>query len=196
MTKKQLLQFVVLTLFFLFAVIIVGVVIYVFNKDALELYGKLTPVILAIIAAWLTYCIQARINFNNALRNTWDKLIDAISDVMILCNNCIIDDSARKGMIKKLNIAIEQIRSIYRNIGEKRNGYLGDFPFYPIKEILLMVEKMPFEDTIINREKEIIKIKVLWKAMRKEFLREFDRKKPTFTYSHWIDEEQISFIGK
>lgn len=91
-------------------------------------------------------------------------------------------------LLAKLSIAIDEVRGVFCNLNEtdtSRNLY----PFEPIKDIYGLIEDLGFGSTYKSSESKKChdQIFALWKDVRKEILKEFDREVPTFSHSHWED---------
>jgi hypothetical protein len=94
-------------------------------------------------------------------------------------------------VVFKLSVSIEEIRGVFCNlrVPEKTREL---YPFEPLKDILGLVREVGFgaafrTDRAVQAHAQI---EALWKDVRAEILKEFDREEPTFAHSHWADERK------
>ena len=73
--------------------------------------------------------------------------------------------------------------------GRETEADIGLYPFEPIKDMYGLIEGLGFGDSFktCDSKKCRVQIFALWKDVRKEILKEFDREVPTFSHSHWAD---------
>lgn len=80
------------------------------------------------------------------------------------------------------------MRGVFCNLRETAISR-GLYPFEPIKDMYSLIEDLGFGSTYKSCESKKChdQIFALWKDVRKEILKEFDRELPTFSHSHWED---------
>ena len=195
MTKHQLFKWFALASIVYLAAVIAGVTIRVYDttKDSVvyATYKDMIPFIIAIPAAWLGYCLQRRSSYLQQLRLLWSTLIKAFQKAnqytYIECPNC----AEFSETLCCLSAAIEEIRGVFKNIGET-DAEVGLYPFEPIKDIFGLISDLGYGHKLTEEQRQEIRTKVyaLWSDARKEFLKEFDRELPAFPHSHWAQPEK------
>lgn len=179
-----------------FAAIVAAIAIRIFDntREAVvySTYKDLIPLLIALPAAWLGYCLQRRNSYMQQLRSLWSKLVETIQHA----NQYTYLDSPTKEQhatsCQKISIAIDEIRGVFMNLGESsRGGYKsgkGLYPFEPIKDIHKAVTAVGHGETatreaLLALRKEIFR---QWKMVRDELLKEFDREEPTHFHSRYV----------
>ncbi|HTU24706.1 MAG TPA: hypothetical protein VMF30_04885 [Pirellulales bacterium] len=151
-------------------------------------FKDLIPLMIAIPAAWLGFCVQRRSAYLQQLRSLWSKLIDAVQSATSYTYLEKPSQQDRADALLKMSIAIDEIRGVFCNIGETGRED-GLYPFEPLKDIYCEIAELapaePFDSGHAIRTRK--RIFALWKEVRRELLREFDREEPTFSHSHWAD---------
>lgn len=186
MTRKQFQQQVkIVTGIYLFA-LLVGIIVRVIDVSDKNIYYKtfqdLLSLIVALPAAYLGYCIQQRVSFLQVLRTAWSNLVKAVNNAILYTQNEEPEKKEYFEVLFSLRIAIDEIRGIYRNVGENP-GSGGFYPMTPVETIYQKVETLPFgkltTDDVEKRKKIGQAIFEQWKSIRGTFLSEFDRPEPT-----------------
>ena len=162
------------------------------NRIVYNTYKDSFPLLIGLTAAFLAYVVQKRTAFAQQLRAVWSKVIDAVHSSLYLVEMEQPDQKDYREVLIKLNVAIDEIRSLFQNLSE-RKGDSGLFPFEPIKNIQRIILGIrdgakPIEKK--DREEIVKRIWKLWDEMKIELLKEFDREVPTFYHSHWYDSKQ------
>jgi hypothetical protein len=199
MTKRSFLLNIIFVLIIL--LITIGVGIYISSIDKSEkriiytTFKDLIPLLLAMIASWLTYCIQKRNSYLLHLRMLWSKTIIAVQNATQYTHKKNRTQDMYSETLCQLSIVIDEIRGAYKNIDERKNG--GYYPFEPIKEMFTLITELGYENEYNENEAYKVRTQIflLWKSMRKEFLKELDRERPTFTHSHWVDHEKLTITN-
>ncbi|MBN1942675.1 MAG: hypothetical protein JW849_05205 [Phycisphaerae bacterium] len=195
MMKRTIRKWFILAIVIFIALLITGILISIFDntpqRSVYSTFTGLMPLILGIAAVWLGYCVQRRNAYQQQLRSLWSNLIEAVHSA--ICYTRIehpIEEQYLTTLIK-LSTAIDEIRGVFCNLGEN-NSKVGLYPFEPIKNIYLLIENLSFGDRhkSCDSEKCHEQIFALWKDVRKEILKEFDREEPSFSHSHWKDLSQ------
>jgi hypothetical protein len=199
MTKRSFLLNILLVLLILFLTIGAGIYLSIIdtstNRIIYTTFKDLIPLLLAMIASWLTYCIQKRNSFIQHLRMLWSKTIVAVQNATQYTHRKERKHEMYSTVLSELSIVIDEIRGVYKNIDERKNG--GYYPFEPIKEMYTLITEIGYDNDYddVNAKRVRTQIFMLWKSMRKEFLKELDREKPTFSHSHWVDQEKLTITN-
>lgn len=172
-----------------------GVLLSVFdrtpNRVIFSTFKDLLPLFLGIAAAWLAYCVQRRSAYQQQLRVLWSKLIESV--VMATEYTFISSPSEPqyREVLRKLSIAIEEVRGVFCNL-EVAGKTRGLYPFEPLKDIYRTITDLGSGGDFKVQKAECARrhIDVLWKDVRRELLKEFDREEPTFPHSHWAELEK------
>jgi hypothetical protein len=173
-------------------VLIVGVILRARTSDKDDLvyagYKDLIPVLIAIPAAWLGYCIQRRVSYLQALRALWGDLIKATNQAVEYTRwTTSRSEPEFRATIGELSRAIDAIRGVFQNVpmaGTRR----GLFPYENLKDIRRIVGWLGFEDQW-TREKADLAHKCivrLWGQMHGALLQEFDTEVPIQPVSRFL----------
>jgi hypothetical protein len=204
MTKRTMRIWFIWAIIAFLVLLFIGVLISIFdcsnNRVVFTTFKDLMPLFLGIAAVWLSYCVQRRNAYQQQLRSLWSTLINAVHfAIQYSYLNNPTSEQYRTVLIK-LSVAIDEVRGVFCNLGELESDK-GLYPFEPIKDMHHLIECLGFGDSFkpCDAEKCREQIFALWKDVRKEILKEFDREVPTFPHSHWAnlskgrvyDEHQI-----
>lgn len=195
MTKKTIKRWFVSTVGCFVLLIGIGIGISVFDQTEKRVvfttFKDLMPLAIAIAAAWLGFCVQRRSAYLQQLRSLWSKLIEAVQSAAQYTHSVKPSQEDFSKTLLKLSIAIDEIRGVFCNLGEGSKD-VGLFPFEPIKTIYELVADLGFGDNFKAADAPATRNNIvhLWKEMRRELLKEFDREEPTWPHSHWNDSEK------
>jgi hypothetical protein len=82
MTKHSLSRSFILMILLIAFLIIIGIIISFFdttnNRFIFTTFKDLIPLVLGLIAAYLSFCVQRRFSYQQQLRVLWSKLVEAI----------------------------------------------------------------------------------------------------------------------
>ena len=166
------------------------------DRVAYSTFKDSIPLLIAIPAAWLGYCVQRRSAYLQQLRVLWSKLIEAVHYSIIYTHVAKPEQSDYLNVMVKLSSAIDDVRGVFCNLDES-NMEVGLYPFEPLKDIYGLIERLGHENVSpTEREAARNQIFELWKDVRKELLKEFDREEPTFSHSHWKDRKKGGVYDK
>ncbi len=185
--------FVIIVVFVL--LVVLGVILSLIDSTNNRIYYStfkdLIPLVLGIAASYITYLVQQRLSFLKQLNIIWSETVSVIQHAAHFCEKNEKDEETYYQYLINISIVIDDIRGLYKNLEEDYDG-VGLYPFEPIKEVYVLFKKYGMSD---NKDSNNCKnmIYKLWKSMRKEFLKEFNRQIPSFTHSHWINNEQLTF---
>jgi len=175
--------------------IVVGVLISALDSTKERVvfgtFKDLTPLFLGIAAAWLGYCVQRRHSYKQQLRTLWSKLVEAVQQALQYTHLSKPTEDQFSSVLTNLSIAIDEVRGVFKNLSET-DGYGGLYPFEPIKDIFGLIEELGYGADFNPSNAATCRKKIfeLWKDVRKEILKEFDREAPTFSHSHWADVDK------
>jgi hypothetical protein len=96
-------------------------------------YQGLLPFIIAIPAAWLSYCFQRRGSYLAALRSLWDDLIPAVYQAVQYTYLNKPDEQQYLATVKDLDIVIDSLRGVFQNIPS--SDPIGLYPYENLKDI-------------------------------------------------------------
>jgi hypothetical protein len=144
-------------------------------------YKDLIPLIIALPAAWLGYCIQKRNSYMQQLRSLWSKLVETIQHInqYTYIENPTKEQNALA--CQKLSVVIDEIRCVFTNIN-------GLYPFEPLKTIHVHLCSVGSGQSATEEKLTALRQELFtnWKTVRDELLKEFDREQPTHFHSHYI----------
>jgi hypothetical protein len=151
-------------------------------------YKDLVPLLLGIAAVWLGYCVQRRSAYQQQLRSMWSSLVEAVYCALQYCQIQNPTEEQHRAVLIKLSVAIDEVRGVFRNLPDPTTPR-GFYPFEPIKDIYRLLTDLGSGQCPAGRDATTCyaQIFALWKDVRDEILKEFDREIPTFPHSHWAD---------
>lgn len=195
MTKRTILRWFVAAIAFLIATIVAGILISARDDSqeriAYTTFKDMIPLYIAIPAAWLGYCVQRRSAYVQQLRILWSKLVDAIQSASQYTHSGKPTQQDYLSALTKLSVAIDEVRGLFCNLGEGPRER-GLYPFEPIKSIYTEILTLEFGDKFdaTRATESRDRIFALWKDVRTELLKEYDREPPTWSCSPWYDPDK------
>jgi hypothetical protein len=148
------------------------------------------PLLIALPAAWLGYCLQRRSSYMQQLRSLWSKLVEAVQVANQYTFLHAPTQEQQVNVLQRLSIGIDEIRGVFMNLGEA-DGKRGLYPFEPLKEIHEAVLRVGFGPNVSSEQLEKLRTFIFeqWRAVRDELLKEFDREPPTYYHSHYASRD-------
>jgi hypothetical protein len=183
MTRRQLRVAVSIVIFIyaLFGIIafVLRVLESVIEPQILQGYRDAAPFLFAIPAALLGYAFQQRFSYLASLRTLWSRLVVAVNGAIQYTYDETPTAKEHAKVMAELGIAIDEVRGVYRNVGEQP-GAVGLYPYEPIKDIYRLINELGYDVNDptrrkVTREQIITK----WQSIRFAFLSEFDRAEPS-----------------
>jgi hypothetical protein len=177
---------------FFASMILVGVALSCWDpsqdRHYFSTFKDLIPFMIAIPAAWLSYFVQRRSAYLQQLRSLWSKVVDAVHAAIEYTNMHKPEQKDHANSIMKINVVIDEIRGVFCNLDETDEN-VGLYPFEPIKDIQAQIKELGWGEQFDEEKAKASnrRIWALWKDVRRELLKEFDREVPTFPHSHWVD---------
>jgi hypothetical protein len=83
-----------------------------------EASRSIIPVYIAIAAGWLTFCLQRRVAYTNALRSLWERMVDTIQSAVQYTQVPTRAELEFWELNQQLNCRIDEVRGVFRNVGE------------------------------------------------------------------------------
>lgn len=142
-------------------------------------FKDVVPLLVAIPAAWLAFCVQRRLSYLQQLRLLWSKLVEAMQAVVGYTNASQPQPADHEKALRAVSTVIDEIRAVFKNIDEKRH-YSGLYPFGGLKGIhgeLRKLDCATFDAARAARLREDVLER--WREIRSLLLYEFDRHEPT-----------------
>jgi hypothetical protein len=180
MTLKRLRLRVALVAASLGLLLVVGVVLRLTEqKTEYQLIKDLSPLVIAILAAYLASRFQERAVFVQSLRSLWSQLVEAKSEAVDYTRDPDPSRERYERAFSQLSRAIDEMRSVYKNVGET-DRYTGLYPYEPLHDMRRALEALgrgahdPNSRTTARNE-----ISAAWNAFRPSFLSEFAPPEPT-----------------
>jgi hypothetical protein len=200
LTKKRIRHSFLLVMAMYLLAIGVAVLIRIFDPtedgDIYATYKDVVPLIIALPAAWLGYCLQRRNSYMQQLRALWTKLVETVQ----LVNQYTFLDSPTKehhaDACHKLSIAIDEIRCVFMNLGESEKdgnrNQKGLYPFESLKDMHKELVLAGFGSATSVEKLEKLRENTFkqWKAIRDVLLMEFDREEPTHFESRFVQNNR------
>lgn len=192
MTKRTIRNWFIGAIAVFAILVLVGILISIFdcseNRVVFSTFKDLLPLFIGIAAVWLGYCVQRRNAYQQQLRSLWSNLVMAAHCALQYCQLETPSEEQYRTVLTKLSVAIDEVRGVFCNLPDT-NTKSGLYPFEPIKNIYILVEGLGFGPSLQQCDAQTCykKVFALWKDVREEILKEFDREVPTFPHSHWAD---------
>lgn len=139
-------------------------------------FRDLVPLIIAIPAAWLAYSYQRRQSYLKDVRDLYSQMVDATQDAIQYTYLEKPNQADFGKVLKSLSSLIEEIRSVFLNIGESEER-AGLYPFEGIKKIHKAISNLGFGEklNLDDRKRTRDTIVKEWKVVRRCFLFECAR---------------------
>ena len=137
------------------------------------------PLLIAIPAAWLGYCLQRRQAYLKDVRDLWSKLVPTVQEAIQYTHLPNPPQAEFAKVSKGLSVAIEELRAVFANVGE-REGEAGLYPFEKVKTIQSTVAKLGFGESVTPELARRARAEIVgtWKLLRDHFLSELERGVP------------------
>lgn len=182
MTRRQLriAVAIVISIYALFGIIAFGLRVLepVIEPQILQGYRDAAPFLFAIPAALLGYAFQQRFSYLASLRALWTRLVQAVNGAIQYTHDETPTAKEHAKVMAELGIAIDEVRGVYRNVGEKP-GVVGLYPYEPIKDIYMLINELGYDvNDPVKRKQTRDEIILKWQSIRFAFLSEFDRAVP------------------
>lgn len=151
------------------------------ERDERLAYGLLkdmSPLLLGILAVFLTSWYQQRMAFLQALRALWSHLIEAKVAMLAYAATSSKTDDAYHAAYQQISSAIDEMRTVYRNVGEN-DRYIGWYPYEPLNDMRKALEglRRNSDERAAEHARELIEAS--WAALRWRFLQEVGAPEPT-----------------
>ena len=147
----------------------------------------LLPLIIAIPAAWLSYCFQRRLSYLKDARNLWSKLVLSVQDAIQYTHLNAPEQPDYATVLKGLSVATEEVRAVFSNVGEAERR-IGLFPFEGIKRVHNEISGLGFGEAFTTERACEARQKILahWQDLRWHYLTELERKAPTHPHCSFL----------
>lgn len=132
--------------------------------------------ILALAAGVLAILFQRRAEFVASLRAEWNQCLAAMAAVRALYCRTSVQESDYIDAYAKVSIAIDGMRSVYRNHGEFER-YVGYYPFSTLHDVRLALASDFAEGRFADagfRKRRMDQIDGWWRLFRRRFLVELE----------------------
>jgi hypothetical protein len=142
------------------------------------LVKDVSPLLLGILAVFLTSWYQQRMAFLQALRALWSHMIEAKVAMLAYAATPTKTDDAYREAYRQISRAIDEMRTVYRNVGES-DRYIGWYPYEPLNDMRKAFEDLRADAGDGATERASERIEASWSALRWNFLAEFGAPEPT-----------------
>jgi hypothetical protein len=181
MTRKQLRAAVMLVVTAYAGLALLGAALRLLalRSGAYEAYKEMAPFIFAIPAALLGYAFQQRGSYLTSLRALWSKLVQSVNLAVQYTYDDQTTQRQHAEVMTQLAVAIDEVRGVYRNVGEGNNR-VGQYPYEPVKHIYVLLHDLGYGSLAATRRRQTREqILAEWQSIRYAFLSEFDRAEPS-----------------
>lgn len=141
---------------------------------------EITAAILAAGGGLLAIMFQWRGEFVATLREVWRTCLEGYAEVRSLYRLDTVTDADVQRALRAMSLAIDSMRSIYRNVGEDET-YIGLYPYTPLHDIRLIVQADHKSGAIADPDKSrrrIAELDAYWRTFRIHFLDELRPPEP------------------
>jgi hypothetical protein len=134
------------------------------------------PLVIAIPAAWLGFCLQRRQAYLKDVRDLWTKLVAGVQDAIQYTHLSSPPQAEYAKVLKSLSAVTEELRSVFCNVGESQ-GKVGLYPFERIKTIHAVVSRLGFGEAFTAESAREARAAIVanWKKLRVYYLGELER---------------------
>jgi hypothetical protein len=140
---------------------------------------ELSPLVIAVLAAFLASRFQARAAFQASVRELWSDLVEAKNELFAYTTNPSPSHEQYAQAYKQLSKAIDEVRGVFtRNVGEDA-GASGWYPYEPLHDMRRTLEALGPSPSEQERKKATDKIDQAWRALRPAVLAELEPTEPT-----------------
>ena len=143
---------------------------------------ELSPLVIAVLAAYLASRFQARAAFHASLRDVWSYLVEAKTELVAYTMDPSPEQRARA--YKQLSNAIDEVRGVYLNVGED-SAYRGHYPYEPLHDMRRALRDLGESPSEQELRAARDKIEGAWNALRPAFLAELEPTGPTNPITYW-----------
>ena len=149
-----------------------GLEFYVIVTDFIELE-------IALIAVYIANVFQQRAFFVRGLRQLWSDIIVAKNDLITYTHVTTPDRDQYGGAHRSISRAIDEMRGVYRNIGESETER-GKYPYAPLHDMRLALKALGHDEPDAETRR-LARHRILraWNALRYKFRLEFEPVEPT-----------------
>jgi hypothetical protein len=187
MTRRQLGRRLIAVVLVLTSIVVVAVLLrlnrmpLIGRHDETVGYGlikDMSPLLLGIVAVLLTSWYQQRMAFLQAMRTLWSHMIEAKVVMLAYAATPTKTDDAYRSAYHKVSRAIDEMRTVYRNVGETET-HIGWYPYEPLNDMRKAFEPLGGDTSDRAAERARERIEASWAALRWRFLEEFGAPEPT-----------------
>ena len=145
------------------------------------------PLVIAIPAAWLGYCLQRRQAYLKDVRELWSKLVAAFQEALQYTHLSTPAQPDFAKVMKTLSSVTEELRAVFSNVGEAEHD-IGLFPFERLKEIQACVSALSFGGAFNVQRAASARREIVgkWKSLREHYLSELERGVPARPNSPYL----------
>jgi hypothetical protein len=176
MTSKRLRAHVQGVIAVLVALITSAVVLKATGLDeAYSVVKDLSPLMIAILGAYLASKFQERAAFLSSLRALWSSMIRARNQLVSYTFDPAPTDESYREVFMCLSQVIDEMRGVYKNVGES-DAELGLYPYEPLHDMRKVLRDLgPGPSSEAEREEARRKLGGAWDSLRYRFLPELGR---------------------
>jgi hypothetical protein len=189
MTNRTLKKIFVAAICFYACALLVGLTLKLCGYEyGYQIFKDLNPLLIAIPAAYLTYSLQRRLSYLQALRDFWKILIPAVQAAVQYTHLDGPDKNEFSIVARDLSTVVDAARGVFHNIPLKNNK-IGLYPYEPLKDIYSVLSwvregRSPHERHLARRC-----ILQLWYDVHSALLLEFDLEVPSRPVSKYMDSK-------
>lgn len=77
------------------------------------------PTLVAASAGWITYCLQRRVSYINALRDLWENVVEVVQETFQYTYKAPPQESDFTNIMGKLSRRIDDVRGVFMNVDER-----------------------------------------------------------------------------
>ena len=167
-----------------FVILVAAADVFVFdpaNNRVSTFIREMSVYFLLCVAPYIAYVFSVRQKFIEKIEGEWRRVVEVKSDIWGYCDSPSVDDL--KSITKKLSCAIDNMRCIYRHVGQDRH-YIGYYPFETLHDFRRILENIKFSNEVPPSPEALAlarqRVEDAFNAFRDIYLIEIDPPEPSF----------------
>jgi uncharacterized membrane protein YoaK (UPF0700 family) len=121
MTRDSLRKRIRFVIFLCCLLILVGAVLFCFDNAIFQTFRDFILLLVAIPAALLADYFQKRNNFEEALRILWSNILNSVNEARQYTYRQSASEDEYRRILVSLSKSIDEMRSVYKNLGDLTN---------------------------------------------------------------------------
>lgn len=186
MTRKRLRRFVAQIIFWVIVVLLLAAMakcpIIPIPESLYNYITDMSILIFTVASVLMANAFRKRQVFIDSLREVWREIVDMKAALSVYCQreNTALDDYLEA--YSKLSQAIDNMRMVYRNVGESKT-LIGLYPYEPLHDMRRAMESIDPRTASATMDQRAAVREIVWdsfNALRERFLDELELVEPAY----------------